>query len=246
MALKSDGSLWAWGDNEMGQLGLGTTGYIYPTPTQVGTDNDWGALQPVISSLTSATHPNQALYYSNNAPAFAWTVSDATGVVGYSYVLDQTPGTAPDTTIDTTATTTSFRGLADGVWYFHLRACDQLGNWSATAAYIICIDTTPPVIRTAYVGFLRHCARAGCGGCKSHFGLTYRVDDNLSPTVAVKLEALDSRGKVVKTFSLGQRPTGVQQTYGLPCKLWLCHWRVTATDLAGNTRSKPASFRPLT
>ena len=203
------------------------------------------AMGPVVSSLTSPTHPLQDVWYSSDSPSFRWAATDPSGIKGYSWVLDQTSGTTPDTVIDGTGTSVSYGGLADGTYYFHVRAQDGAGNWGPASQVRVNVDTTPPVIRTAYVGFLRHCARAGCGGCKSHFGFTYRVDDNLSPTVAVKLEALDSRGKVVKTFSLGQRPTGVQQTYGLPCKLSLlfCRWRVTATDLAGNTRSKLASFR---
>jgi alpha-tubulin suppressor-like RCC1 family protein len=41
-ALKSNGTLWAWGANDYGQLGNGTVSQM-PTlvPTQVGTDTDW-------------------------------------------------------------------------------------------------------------------------------------------------------------------------------------------------------------
>ena len=40
VALKSDGTLWSWGFNGNGQLGIGnkTTQYA---PTQIGTDTDW-------------------------------------------------------------------------------------------------------------------------------------------------------------------------------------------------------------
>ena len=40
LALKTDGTLWAWGQNFDGQLGLGDTTRRL-SPTQVGTDNDW-------------------------------------------------------------------------------------------------------------------------------------------------------------------------------------------------------------
>ena len=37
LAIKTNGSLWAWGNNNYGRLGLGTTdNYAHPTPTRVG------------------------------------------------------------------------------------------------------------------------------------------------------------------------------------------------------------------
>ena len=43
LAMKTDGSLWAWGYNEYGQLGIGTSS-DQSFPTRVGTDKDWTAI----------------------------------------------------------------------------------------------------------------------------------------------------------------------------------------------------------
>ena len=40
LAIKTDGSLWAWGEGEWGVLGIGSTANK-STPVQVGTDTDW-------------------------------------------------------------------------------------------------------------------------------------------------------------------------------------------------------------
>jgi hypothetical protein len=101
---------------------------------------------PAITGLASLTHPVESTWYSNSDPAFAWdAASDSeSGLLGYSYVLDQSSGTAPDTRVDTTGTTASFASKADGVWYFHVRAVDNLGNGGATATRTVRIDTGPP------------------------------------------------------------------------------------------------------
>jgi len=43
IALKSNGSIWTWGDNRYGQLGDGTNGY-QSTPVQIGTETDWASV----------------------------------------------------------------------------------------------------------------------------------------------------------------------------------------------------------
>ena len=138
----SDGMIHAWGLNFYGEVGCGTWDYSLPAPVAVAAFGDLAP--PTIDTLTSSTHPDQDAWYANDSPALAWTASDASGITGYSYVLDQVPDTVPDTTSEGTATSTSFSGKAEGVWYFHVRARDLGYNWGDTSHYSIRIDLAPP------------------------------------------------------------------------------------------------------
>jgi alpha-tubulin suppressor-like RCC1 family protein len=41
LAIRSDGTLWVWGQNISGQVGDGTTNNIRAAPTRIGADNSW-------------------------------------------------------------------------------------------------------------------------------------------------------------------------------------------------------------
>lgn len=98
---------------------------------------------PVMGSVTSSTHPSDTTWYSNHDVTFSWSATDANPIT-YSYVLDHTSGTIPDTTPEGTATTVSYSALADGEWYLHVRARDDNGNWSTTQQRRVRVDVTSP------------------------------------------------------------------------------------------------------
>jgi len=62
LALKRDGSLWAWGHNDEGQLGLGDREHR-DRPTRVGDDNDWAAV---------ATGDEHTLALKSDGSLWAW------------------------------------------------------------------------------------------------------------------------------------------------------------------------------
>ncbi|HOZ52025.1 MAG TPA: hypothetical protein PLU17_09220, partial [Chitinophagaceae bacterium] len=62
LAVKSDGTLWAWGNNDYGQLGDGTTTNRL-SPVQIGNANDW---------QTIATGYNHNLAIKTNGTLWAW------------------------------------------------------------------------------------------------------------------------------------------------------------------------------
>jgi putative cell wall-binding protein/photosystem II stability/assembly factor-like uncharacterized protein len=100
---------------------------------------------PSLTALGSLTHPSSGTWYSQHDPTFEWSATDPVGVAGYSYALDQSPATVPATTNLGTAEAAASANLTDGVWYFHIRAVDSLGNWSGTSRIPIRVDTTDPV-----------------------------------------------------------------------------------------------------
>ncbi|MEX1311749.1 MAG: prealbumin-like fold domain-containing protein, partial [Candidatus Sulfomarinibacteraceae bacterium] len=87
----------------------------------------------------------------SNAPSVSaqWNpASDSgSGVAGYSIQWDHLPVSDPDLSVDTTAVVHTSSPLADAVnWYLHVRAIDEAGNGSSSAAHLgpFLIDTVPP------------------------------------------------------------------------------------------------------
>ena len=193
------------------------------------------AAPSAVGGLSSATHPDEATWYANGDPSFAWgAASDAgSGVVGYSYVLDQTAATEPDTGTEGVSTSASFTGKADGVWYFHVRAVDGLGHGGPTSTRALRIDTQGPTT----------VARARCSvisGRRATF--KYRVNDPVpgSPTARVTIKVKKRSGATVKTLKPGVKNTNANLTYRWTCKLkkGTYRWWIYATDAAGNVQAK--------
>ena len=82
LGLRTDGTLWAWGNNQTGQLGLGTQAtdppYGVTQPTRIGTDTDWrsvsaggfhGAAIRADGTLWVWGYTYLALGYATNQPA---------------------------------------------------------------------------------------------------------------------------------------------------------------------------------
>lgn len=141
---------------------------------------------PDIITITSPSHPEQSLWYSNSDPRFEWNRQD--GVVGFSYAFDDQEGNAVDRVRDTTDANASFSGIGDGTWYFHVRAQNNDG-WGPVAHYKVLIDATAPLSfeidlldgkktedRTPQISFETTDALSGI----HHYGLTINNDALIS------------------------------------------------------------------
>ena len=62
LAVKTDGTLWAWGDNEFGQLGNGTT-TSSNIPVQIGNATDWTAVAAAYSNFSVALKSNGTYWH---------------------------------------------------------------------------------------------------------------------------------------------------------------------------------------
>jgi alpha-tubulin suppressor-like RCC1 family protein len=78
IALKTNGTLWAWGQNDFYQMGNGTCCNNRLSPGQVGTDNDWIFIE-------AAGIVRTALAIKSNGTLWGWG-GNSTGLVGPSNV----------------------------------------------------------------------------------------------------------------------------------------------------------------
>jgi serine phosphatase RsbU (regulator of sigma subunit) len=77
----------------------------------------------------------------------SWDIPrDPSGILGFSYLWSQDPGTLPSGQILAYTGTTSVEEIAgeDGEWYFTIMAQDFAGNWSPPQRIMYLRDTTPP------------------------------------------------------------------------------------------------------
>jgi alpha-tubulin suppressor-like RCC1 family protein len=122
LALKKDGSLWAWGDNVAGQLGLGNAADVIDSPTHVGTATDWAAI---------ACGAENGLALKKDGSLWAWGGNDD-GQLGLGDTIDRHSPTRVGTANDWAAVVGGgFQGLAlkrDGsLWAWGNNYSGQLG-----------------------------------------------------------------------------------------------------------------------
>ncbi len=142
LAVKSDGTLWAWGLNQNGQLGDGLSGAnsqgnvrFQNTPKQIGTSTSWAVVAAgETHSMAMDSAPSPALY--------AWG-RNANGQLGLGTTIDSF---APGTATKVAGTTGTFwLSIAAGARHSMVLRSDrkiltwgddtrgQLGDWIASA-----------------------------------------------------------------------------------------------------------------
>jgi len=138
--LANDGA----GTNILGGLGSGSyqlaTGPAsQPAPAESQPTPTTGV--PATPQVISVTHPDSNKWYNNKNPQFSWVLP--AGVTGVSIYFSQSPSSNPGPASDGLLNAKSYKDVADGIWYFHLKFRNARG-WGPIAHFKIQIDTTPP------------------------------------------------------------------------------------------------------
>lgn len=91
-------------------------------------------------TVISPTHPDQTQWYSTNDVQFSWA---GDGSDGYSYMISADPSDMPDNIGEGIKGGITYRDLANGRHYFHIKALRD-GVWGGTTHYALNIDADPP------------------------------------------------------------------------------------------------------
>lgn len=171
---------------------------------------------------TPGTPSTNALWMKDNTPTFEWTESVDVGVglafIAYAVEWSQNTsfiglgGTAGITS--NSYTIPDNLSMADGTWYFRVKAIDALGNESNWAPYAtVNIDTEPPVITRSGAstvavvlgeGYTDEGATAsddGEGDISSDIVTSNPVDSSEVGSYTVTYDVTDSAGNVATTVT---------------------------------------------
>jgi hypothetical protein len=104
--------------------------------------------KPAIPLIASPTHPDPDAWSIENTATFTWQqpAGDPAQVTGYRYFIDQQATTIPDERVQGMEQEYTYRNLADGTWYLHVRAKGAT-EWSDTAHRRIRIDKSAPTVK---------------------------------------------------------------------------------------------------
>lgn len=183
--------------------------------------NTGSALQmPVI---VSSTNPDQEAWYASPTATFNWSIPSTATLIQTAY--NKSPDAVPTITYDSSVSQKTLTGLADRVFYFHLRYQDG-GKWSPVAHYKFKIDTLAPelflpVVRTVEGKNYLKLDATDSGSGVDHYSV--QIDEGSS--VVVNVNELVNNEYVLPVLTQGQH------------KVY-----VVAFDKAGNSRDATIVF----
>ena len=95
LALKANGTVWAWGDNVYGQLGIGTVGNQVMVPVQVQTEDSYRNHYFLYNIVHIAAGANHALAVDVDGNIYAWGQNDNSSESNRPFLSDLAGGNYP-------------------------------------------------------------------------------------------------------------------------------------------------------
>jgi alpha-tubulin suppressor-like RCC1 family protein len=129
LAIKSNGTLWAWGANQEGQLGIGVGNAGQATPIQVGTANNW--LKVFANDFYSFAIKTDGTLWSWGQGGSGVGIADALGYIGLpnDYSSPHQVGTATNWTTASISSSVAMGIKSDGtLWVWGRSNYGQFGN----------------------------------------------------------------------------------------------------------------------
>ena len=123
-AIKTDGSLWSWGYNAIGQLGDGTTVNKSVPTREVTSSSNWNKISSVESTITAI---------KNDGTLWSWGYG-LTGEIGDNNALNRSSPVQEITSSTTWCFISGTKAIKkDGsLWAWGLNSCGQLGDGTIT------------------------------------------------------------------------------------------------------------------
>lgn len=91
--------------------------------------------------ISSPTHPNQEVWYKEKNVVFRWTLPSDVDAI--QTAIDNNDSGSPRVVYRPPIQTKEIEIVADGVWYFKIRA-QKDSSWGPVSTYLARIDATPP------------------------------------------------------------------------------------------------------
>ena len=185
---------------------------------------------PAAPKISSSTHPDSDKWYNNKNPQFSWTLP--AGVKGVSLYFSQSPTSNPGSVSDGLLSSKSYKNVADGIWYFHIKFKNSAG-WGPITHFKIQIDTQPPAPFT--IEFVH-----GKESIDPSPIITFNTTDALSGILSYQIKIGSGGLYVIDPALILSNP------YSLPTQAPGKNTvEVQAADKAGNTITETAEFEIL-
>ncbi len=180
-----------------------------PTPTPSPTNGT-----PKAPQVTSASHPDQNVWYAKSTADFRWTLP--AGITAARTKINQQADFIPNVLYTPAISSKTVGDISDGIWYFHVQLKNAAG-WGGVSHYRLQVDTAPPAA-------FQISLKDGISSANNQPELSYLAQDDISGidhyTVAV---------------DQGQPVTTTEGSYTLePLASGKHTVNVTAYDRAGN------------